>query len=112
MSFAHSIHGESAHTLTLHVNKMRIFSVQVESVGGLFAKCCPVVMRAVDAPWKMYPIGFLFGLGFDTATEVALLAITAMGPKEGIPGSEILLLPVLFASGMSLIDTLDGIMML
>lgn len=71
---------EHTHVVTVTEN------AEVESVGGLFAKCCPVVMRAVDAPWKMYPIGFLFGLGFDTASEVALLAICAMGPKEHIPG--------------------------
>jgi high-affinity nickel permease len=78
----HAHYGEAEHTHLVTITE----NAEVESVGGLFAKCCPVVMRAVDAPWKMYPIGFLFGLGFDTATEVALLAICAMGPKEKIPG--------------------------
>ena len=54
----------------------------------------------------------LFGLGFDTATEVALLAISAAAPGEGIPIYWILLLPSLFTAGMAMIDTLDGILML
>jgi len=48
-------------------------------------RCCPKILNAIDAPWKMYPVGFLFGLGFDTATEVALLAMAATAPSEGVP---------------------------
>jgi len=59
----------------------------------------------------MYPVGLLFGLGFDTATEVALLGIAAVEAGKGLPVFAILLFPLLFTAGMSLIDTADGIMM-
>ena len=68
-------------------------------------------MRAVREPWHMYPVGFLFGLGFDTATEVALLALAGGAGAAGVPLYTILALPVLFAAGMTLFDTLDGIAM-
>ena len=64
--------------------------------------------RAVTSPWQMYPIGVLFGLGFDTATEVALLFLAAGAAGAGLPFYAILCLPVLFAAGMSLLDTIDG----
>jgi HoxN/HupN/NixA family high-affinity nickel-transporter len=80
--------------------------------GGFFMRCCPRLLGVVDRSWKMYPIGLLFGLGFDTATEVALLGMTAMGNNMSVPPATIMILPSLFAAGMSLIDTLDGMMML
>jgi high-affinity nickel-transport protein len=64
--------------------------------------------RSVDAPWKMYPIGVLFGLGFDTATEVAFLVLAGTSVAAGLPFWAILSLPLLFAAGMSLLDTIDG----
>jgi high-affinity nickel-transport protein len=64
--------------------------------------------RAVREPWHMYPLGILFGLGFDTATEVALLFLAAGAASSGLPFYAILCLPVLFAAGMSLLDTIDG----
>jgi high-affinity nickel-transport protein len=64
--------------------------------------------RAVRKPWHMYPLGILFGLGFDTATEVALLFLAAGAAGAGLPWYAILCLPVLFAAGMSLLDTIDG----
>jgi high-affinity nickel-transport protein len=64
--------------------------------------------RAVTRPQQMYPIGVLFGLGFDTATEVALLVIAGSAGVAGLPWYAILCLPVLFAAGMSLLDTIDG----
>jgi len=64
--------------------------------------------RAIRAPWQMYPLGILFGLGFDTATEVALLFLAAGAAGAGLPWYAILCLPVLFAAGMSLLDTIDG----
>jgi nickel/cobalt transporter (NiCoT) family protein len=67
--------------------------------------------RAVRAPWQMYPVGLLFGLGFDTATEVALLFLAAGAAGAGLPFYAILCLPVLFAAGMSLLDTIDGCFM-
>jgi high-affinity nickel-transport protein len=65
-------------------------------------------MKSVTKPWQMYPIGVLFGLGFDTATEVALLVIASSSVLAGLPWYAILALPVLFAAGMSLFDTIDG----
>jgi nickel/cobalt transporter (NiCoT) family protein len=67
--------------------------------------------RAIRAPWQMYPLGILFGLGFDTATEIALLFLAAGASFAGLPFYAILCLPVLFAAGMSLLDTLDGAFM-
>ena len=64
--------------------------------------------NAVRKPWQMYPLGILFGLGFDTATEVALLFLAAGAAGAGLPWYAILCLPVLFAAGMSLLDTIDG----
>ena len=64
--------------------------------------------NAVRSPWQMYPIGLLFGLGFDTATEVALLFLAGGAAERGLPFYAILCLPILFAAGMSLLDTIDG----
>ena len=64
--------------------------------------------RSVDTPWKMYPVGVLFGLGFDTATEVAFLVLAGTSVAAGLPFWAILSLPLLFAAGMSLLDTIDG----
>ncbi|MER6425172.1 HoxN/HupN/NixA family nickel/cobalt transporter [Streptomyces sp. NPDC001137] len=66
------------------------------------------VMGSVTKPWHMYPLGLLFGLGFDTATEIALLVLAGSGAASGLPWYAILCLPVLFAAGMSLLDTIDG----
>ncbi len=68
-------------------------------------------MQGVKQPWQMYPIGVLFGLGFDTATEVALLVLAGGAAGAGLPFYAILALPILFAAGMSLLDTLDGTFM-
>jgi high-affinity nickel-transport protein len=67
--------------------------------------------RAVTKPWQMYPVGVLFGLGFDTATEVALLVLAGTSAAAGLPWYAILCLPVLFAAGMSLFDSIDGTFM-
>ncbi len=64
--------------------------------------------KAVTKPQQMYPIGVLFGLGFDTATEVALLVLAGSAGAAGLPWYAILCLPILFAAGMSLLDTIDG----
>jgi high-affinity nickel-transport protein len=66
------------------------------------------IARSVDAPWKMYPVGVLFGLGFDTFTEVAFLVLAGSSVAAGLPLWAILSLPILFAAGMSLLDTIDG----
>ncbi len=78
---------------------------------GLASRLYGAATRKVAAPWQMYPIGVLFGLGFDTATEVALLVLAAAGAAGGLPFYAILCLPLLFAAGMSLLDTLDGALM-
>jgi nickel/cobalt transporter (NiCoT) family protein len=67
--------------------------------------------RAVEKPWQMYPLGCLFGLGFDTATEIALLAAAGSAAAGGLPFYAIMCLPILFAAGMSLLDTIDGAFM-
>ncbi len=66
------------------------------------------VMKSITKPWQMYPLGLLFGLGFDTATEIALLVLAGSGAASGLPWYAILCLPILFAAGMSLLDTIDG----
>jgi nickel/cobalt transporter (NiCoT) family protein len=79
---------------------------------GFFGRIFAPLLRMVDRSWKMYPIGVLFGLGFDTATEVGLLGIAAVESGKGMPVGAILIFPLLFAAGMSLLDTTDGILML
>ncbi|MGW0865150.1 HoxN/HupN/NixA family nickel/cobalt transporter [Streptomyces sp. NPDC002611] len=69
------------------------------------------LMKSITKPWQMYPLGLLFGLGFDTATEIALLVPAGSGAASGLPWYAILCLPVLFAAGMSLLDTIDGTFM-
>jgi high-affinity nickel-transport protein len=78
---------------------------------GLMMRFFGPLARRVDTPWKMYPIGFLFGVGFDTATEVALLVLAGTAVVGGLPFYAILSLPILFAAGMSLFDTIDGCFM-
>jgi nickel/cobalt transporter (NiCoT) family protein len=79
---------------------------------GFFARIFRGLFKSVDKSWKMYPIGFLFGLGFDTATEIALLVATGGFAAKSVPFYVVLLLPLLFTAGMSLADTTDGVMML
>jgi high-affinity nickel-transport protein len=79
--------------------------------GGLLTRVYGRATRAVSRSWHMYPLGVLFGLGFDTATEVALLILAGGAAAGGLPFYAVLCLPVLFAAGMSLFDTLDGAFM-
>jgi high-affinity nickel-transport protein len=79
---------------------------------GLLARLFRPLFRLVTRSWHMFPLGFLFGLGFDTATEVALLGISATQAARGISVWSIMVFPALFAVGMSLVDTTDGILML
>jgi high-affinity nickel-transport protein len=79
--------------------------------GGLMTRLFGRLFRVISHSWQMYPIGFLFGLGFDTASEVALLAISAGAAAKGIPFLAVLALPLIFAAGMSLMDTADGAFM-
>lgn len=78
---------------------------------GLMNRFYGRATRAVDRSWAMYPVGMLFGLGFDTATEIALLATAGAAAAGGLPVYAILCLPILFAAGMSLLDTIDGAFM-
>ena len=77
---------------------------------GVFNKFLKGATRTVTKPWHMYPVGLLFGLGFDTATEVGLLVL-AGGAAVSLPWYAVVTLPVLFAAGMSLLDTIDGLFM-
>ena len=79
---------------------------------GILGRFFGSFVKLVDRSWKMYPVGLLFGLGFDTATEVALLGIAAVEASKGLPVYDILIFPLLFTAGMSLLDTTDGILML
>jgi len=79
---------------------------------GLMGRFFRPLIRMVSSSWKMYPIGVLFGLGFDTATEVGILGISASSAAKGLPIWYILLFPALFTAGMCLLDTTDSILML
>jgi high-affinity nickel-transport protein len=78
---------------------------------GVMNRILRPVMRSISKPGQMYPVGVLFGLGFDTASEVALLVLASAGAAGGLPWYAILCLPVLFAAGMCLFDTIDGTFM-
>jgi len=80
---------------------------QLDSRGFLMRFFGPIA-RSIDTSWKMYPLGILFGLGFDTATEIALLVLAGTSVAAGLPFWALLSLPLLFAGGMSLLDTIDG----
>lgn len=80
---------------------------ELDNRGGLNKVLGPVV-KMVRKPWHMYPLGLLFGLGFDTVTEVGLLVIAGGAAATGLPWYSVLVLPVLFCAGMSLFDSLDG----
>ena len=75
---------------------------------GLLMRFFGPIARRIDSSWKMYPLGILFGLGFDTATEIGLLVLAGSSVIAGLPWWAILALPLFFASGMSLLDTIDG----
>lgn len=79
---------------------------------GFVARLFRPMFRLVSKPVWMLPLGFLFGLGFDTATEVSLLGISASQAAQGVSIGVVLVFPVLFAAGMSLVDTTDGVLML
>jgi nickel/cobalt transporter (NiCoT) family protein len=83
---------------------------QLENRGFMYRIFGPW-MKAITKEWQMYPVGVVFGMGFDTATEVALLATTALLATQALPWYAIMCLPILFTAGMSLMDTLDGCFM-
>jgi nickel/cobalt transporter (NiCoT) family protein len=79
---------------------------------GLLGRLFRRFFRLIERSWQMYPLGVLFGLGFDTATEVGLIGISATQASQGLPIWSILVFPALFTAGMTLIDTTDSILML
>ena len=78
---------------------------------GLFGRLLRGVFRLISRSWHMYPLGFLFGLGFDTATEIGVLGISAAEASKGLSAWSILVFPALFTAGMSLVDSCDGVLM-
>ncbi len=79
---------------------------------GFLARIFRPMFRIISRSWHMYPLGFLFGLGFDTATEIGLLGMSASQASQGLSPWAIMVFPILFSAGMSLVDTMDGHMML
>ncbi|HTU46798.1 MAG TPA: HoxN/HupN/NixA family nickel/cobalt transporter [Bryobacteraceae bacterium] len=78
---------------------------------GILPRLLRPLFRLIRSSWQMYPVGLLFGLGFDTATEIGLLGIAASEASKGLPFWNVLLFPILFMAGMSLIDTTDNVLM-
>ena len=78
---------------------------------GLMYRFFGRFMRSIRHPWQLYFVGLVFGIGFDTTTEVVLLAATAYAAIQGLPYYAVLALPFLFAGGLMLFDTLDGLFM-
>jgi nickel/cobalt transporter (NiCoT) family protein len=89
----------------------RLESVDPSVGGGIVSRLLRPLMKTLSRPIHMYPIGFLFGLGFETATEVALLGVSASSGARGMSLASVMVLPVLFTAGMSLVDTVDGMIM-
>lgn len=79
---------------------------------GVLVRLLRPLFRIVSQSWHMFPLGFLFGLGFDTATEVAMFGASATQASHGVPIGAVLVFPALFAAGMILVDTTDGVVML
>ena len=86
-------------------------SDEIVSGGGVMSWLFGKTFRLISRSWQMYLVGFLFGLGFDTATEIGVLGISAAGASSGISVWSIMVFPALFASGMALVDTLDNVLM-
>lgn len=78
---------------------------------GLINRILAPLTRSIERPWQMYPVGLLFGLGFDTATEVSLLVLAGGAAAFALPWYAVLTLPILFTAGMCLLDTIDGSIM-
>lgn len=87
------------------------FNLEQTIPGGLMSRLYRRLFRLINHSWQMYLVGFLFGLGFDTATEVGLLGISAAGSSSGLSVWSIMVFPALFTAGMALIDSLDNLVM-
>ena len=95
-----------------HVQRGETFeAVDHHLSGGAVARLAGPLFKLVSRSWHLYPLGFLFGLGFDTASEIALLAMSGSAAGTQMPWSAILSLPILFAAGMTLFDTADSLFM-
>ena len=79
--------------------------------GGFLARLCGPLLQMIRRSWHIYPVGFLFGLGFDTATEIGLLGLSVTQASHGVAPWHIMLLPALFTAGMALVDSADCILM-
>lgn len=79
--------------------------------GGAITRIAKPLFKMINKSWHLYPLGFLFGLGFDTASEIALLALSGGAASSAMPWTAVMTLPILFASGMTLFDTLDSFFM-
>ncbi|KAL7943405.1 high-affinity nickel-transport domain-containing protein [Trichoderma barbatum] len=80
--------------------------------GGFMIRSLKVLLKTIDRPWKMYPLGVVFGLGFDTSSEIAVLGIASIQAVQGTSIWLILIFPILFTSGMCLVDSTDGALMM
>ncbi|VWC67668.1 nickel transporter [Burkholderia contaminans] len=87
-------------------------AAHVHRPAGLVSRLLRPLFRFVSKSWHMYPVGVLFGLGFDTATEIGLLAIAAAQASQGLPVYAVMLFPALFTAGMTLIDSTDNVLMI
>jgi high-affinity nickel-transport protein len=85
--------------------------VALDMPGGLVARLCRPMFRSIRRSWHMYPLGFLFALGFDTATEIGLLGIAATEAARGMAAWQVLVFAALFTAGMALVDTTDSVLM-
>lgn len=100
--------------LFIRIRYQHIENEEIESLlaaRGFITKFVGPYFKIINRSWHVLPLGFLFGLGFDTASEIALLALSSGASQQAIPFIGIIALPILFAAGMSLLDTLDGILM-
>ncbi|THD51212.1 hypothetical protein, partial [Phenylobacterium sp.] len=79
---------------------------------GVLCRLLRPLFRLITCSWQMLALGLLFGLGFDTATEVAVFGVSAAQTARGLPLESVMAFPLLFAAGMALVDTTDGVMML
>lgn len=84
----------------------------IAPANGLLTRLAQPLFALIAKPWHMLPLGFLFGLGFDTATEIALLGLSATEAANGLPFGAVLVFPALFAAAMALVDSADGVLML
>lgn len=97
-----------ANTIVLY----RLVKGYTSTPTGCVGRTTTRLFRLINKPWKMYPLGVLFGLGFDTSTEIALLGISAIQGSNHVPVWEIMFFPFLFTAGMALVDTIDAVLML